>query len=100
MLFMTGAYNKFCEDVNFGDVAGPVTKGPLSVRDELVWLMGASSPFLKAHKNEYDYKAQASQPYQHFGTSEKLNFYNAVLITLDAAMAYAKRHADLARKMA
>lgn len=58
-------------------------KGLKGIREEVEW-----------------YKAQASQTYQHFGTREKLNFYNAVLITLNAAMAYAKRYNDLARKMA
>jgi pyruvate formate-lyase/glycerol dehydratase family glycyl radical enzyme len=56
---------------------------------------------LKGIRDEVErYKAQASQPYQHFGTREKLDFYNAVLITLDAAIAYTKRYADLAREMA
>lgn len=47
---------RYWEDVAVGDKVGPVLKGPLSVRDELVWLMGAGSPFLKAHKNEFDYE--------------------------------------------
>ncbi len=49
---------RFWEDVSVGDGVGPLIKGPLSVRDELVWLMGAGSPFLKAHKNEFDYEAR------------------------------------------
>ncbi len=53
-----GAEPRYWEDVNIGDRVGPLVKGPLSVRDELVWLMGAGSPFLKAHKNEYDYEAR------------------------------------------
>lgn len=44
--------------MSIGDRVGPLIKGPLSVRDELVWLMGAGSPFLKAHKNEFDYEAR------------------------------------------
>lgn len=55
---ITGANTKFWEDINVGDTVSPVIKGPLSVRDELVWLMGAGSPFLKAHKNEFDYEAR------------------------------------------
>ena len=55
---MTGADTKFWEDVNFGDVVGPAIKGTLGVRDELVWLMVAGSPFLRAHKNEFDYEAK------------------------------------------
>ena len=53
-----GCTPRFWEDVAVGDSVGPVIKGPLSVRDELVWLMGAGSPFLKAHKNEFDYEAR------------------------------------------
>jgi acyl dehydratase len=49
---------RFWEDVSVGDRVGPLIKGPLSVRDELVWLMGAGSPFLKAHRNEFDYEAR------------------------------------------
>ena len=51
-----GKQPRYWEDVQVGDKVGPVIKGPLSVRDELVWLMGAGSPFLKAHKNEFDYE--------------------------------------------
>jgi hypothetical protein len=46
-----GADTRYWEDVNTGDKVGPIIKGPLSVRDELVWLMGAGTPYLKAHKN-------------------------------------------------
>jgi hypothetical protein len=53
-----GRATRFWEDVSVGDRVGPLIKGPLSVRDELVWLMGAGSPFLKAHKNEFDYEAR------------------------------------------
>ncbi len=53
-----GREPRYWEDVSIGDKVGPLVKGPLSVRDELVWLMGAGSPFLKAHKNEFDYEAR------------------------------------------
>ena len=56
---------------------------------------------LKGIREEVEwYMAQLDQPYMHFGLKEKRDFYKAVLITLDAAMAYAKRYADLAREMA
>jgi formate C-acetyltransferase len=56
---------------------------------------------LKGIKEEAEwYLAQIGQPYMHFGGKEKRDFYEAVIIALDAAMAYAKRYADLARKMA
>jgi formate C-acetyltransferase len=58
-------------------------KGLKGIREEVEW-----------------YMAQLDQPYMHYGLHEKRDFYQAVLITLDAAMAYAKRYADLAREMA
>jgi hypothetical protein len=51
-----GGKPRFWEDVTVGERIGPVIKGPLSVRDELSWLMGAGSPFFKAHKSEFDYE--------------------------------------------
>ena len=55
---------------------------------------------LKGLKEEVEwYMAQLDQPYMHFGLKEKRDFYKAVLITLDAAMAYAGRYANLAREM-
>ena len=56
---------------------------------------------LKGIKEEVErYLAQLDQPYMHYGLKEKRDFYQAVLITLDAAMAYAGRYANLAREMA
>ena len=60
-----------------------LVKGLKGIREEVEW-----------------YLAQLDQRYSHTGLEEKRNFYKAVLITLDAAMAYAKRYADLAREMA
>jgi hypothetical protein len=51
--------------VNIGDKVGPIVKGPLSVRDELVWLMGAGTPYLKAHKNEFDYEMRHPRFLEH-----------------------------------
>ena len=47
---------RYWEDVNIGDRLGPMSKGPLSVRDEIAWLMGGGSPFFRAHKNEFEYE--------------------------------------------
>jgi len=58
-------------------------KGLKGIREEVEWHL-----------------AQLDQPYQHFGLQEKRDFFEAVLIALDAAIAYAGRHADLAREMA
>ncbi len=44
--------------------------------------------------------AELDQPYVRYGKEEKRSFYRAALITLDAAIAYVKRYADLAREMA
>ncbi len=56
---------------------------------------------LKGIRQEAEfYMVQLDQPYMHYGVQKKRDFYEAVLITLDAAMAYAKRYADLAREMA
>ena len=53
---VTGAEPRYWEDVQVGDKVGPMIKGPLSVRDELAWLMGAGSPFFKAHKMEFEFE--------------------------------------------
>jgi pyruvate formate-lyase/glycerol dehydratase family glycyl radical enzyme len=58
-------------------------KGLKGIREEVEW-----------------YLAQLDQPYQHFGLQKKRDFYMAVLVALDAAMAYAQRYAALAREMA
>ena len=58
-------------------------KGLKGIREEVAWQM-----------------AQLDQPYDHYSLKEKKDFYKAVLISIDAAIAYAKRHADLARLMA
>ncbi len=56
---------RYWEDVNIGDGVGPLIKGPLSVRDELVFLMGAGSPFLKAHKIEFNYESRHPDFLEH-----------------------------------
>ncbi|MFQ5826093.1 MAG: MaoC family dehydratase N-terminal domain-containing protein [Dehalococcoidia bacterium] len=51
-----GSEPRYWEDVQVGDKVGPMIKGPLSVRDELAWLMGGGSPFFRAHKIEFEYE--------------------------------------------
>ena len=46
------------------------------------------------------YLAQVDQPYDHYSVQEKRDFYKAVLISIDAVIAFANRYADLAREMA
>jgi pyruvate formate-lyase/glycerol dehydratase family glycyl radical enzyme len=56
---------------------------------------------LKGIRAEVEYYlAQVDQPYDHYSLQEKKDFYKAVLISIDAGIAYAKRYADLAREMA
>ena len=56
---------------------------------------------LKGIRAEVEYYlAQADQPYDHYQVQEKRDFYKAVLIDIDAAIAYARRYADLAKKKA
>ena len=58
-------------------------KGLKGIRAEVEWHM-----------------AQLDQPYAHYRLQEKRDFYQAVLISIDAAIAYARRYSDLAREMA
>lgn len=44
-----GADLRYWEDVKPGDELTPVVKGPLSRRDIYAWLIGAGSPFMRAH---------------------------------------------------
>ncbi|MDP2953234.1 MAG: MaoC family dehydratase N-terminal domain-containing protein, partial [Chloroflexota bacterium] len=44
-----GAQPRYWEEVTVGEELRPVVKGPLSLRDLLAWLMGAGSPFMRAH---------------------------------------------------
>jgi formate C-acetyltransferase len=56
---------------------------------------------LKGIKAEVEwYLAHSEQVYDHYSLQEKRDFYKAVLISIDAAIAYAKRYADLALEMA
>jgi pyruvate formate-lyase/glycerol dehydratase family glycyl radical enzyme len=56
---------------------------------------------LKGIRKEVEgYLEQVNQPYAHYQVEEKKNFYHAVLIVLDAAMAYAERFSRLAGEMA
>ncbi len=44
--------------------------------------------------------AELEQPYSHFDQKQRKEFYDAVLITLDAATEYFQKYAGLAREMA
>ncbi len=62
-----GAELRYWEDVEVGDKLGPMIKGPLSVRDEIAWLMGAGSPFFRAHKIEYDWERRHPRGLEYVG---------------------------------
>ncbi|MDY6906670.1 MAG: MaoC family dehydratase N-terminal domain-containing protein [Chloroflexota bacterium] len=53
---LRGAEPRWWENVQEGDQVGPMIKGPLTVRDEIAWLMGAGSPFFRAHKIEFEFE--------------------------------------------
>ncbi len=53
-----GQTPRYWEDVQVGDKVGPMIKGPLSVRDEIAWLMGGGSPFFRAHGIQYKYETR------------------------------------------
>ncbi|MFH1652118.1 MAG: MaoC family dehydratase N-terminal domain-containing protein [Chloroflexota bacterium] len=53
---LRGAQPRYWEDVAEGDKVGPMIKGPLSVRDEIAWLMGSGTLFFRAHRLEYDFE--------------------------------------------
>jgi hypothetical protein len=53
-----GSEPRYWEDVEVGDKLGPMVKGPLTVRDMLAWIMGAGSPYFKAHRIEFEYETR------------------------------------------
>lgn len=55
---LRGAEPRWWEDVQVGDQLKPMIKGPLSVRDEIAWLMGAGTIFMLAHKSQYLWEAR------------------------------------------
>ena len=62
---LRGAEPRYWEEVKVGDKVGPMIKGPLSVRDEIAWLMGGGSPYMRAHKIEYDYERRHPQALEY-----------------------------------
>ncbi|MDY6856923.1 MAG: MaoC family dehydratase N-terminal domain-containing protein [Thermodesulfobacteriota bacterium] len=67
---LRGNVHRYWEDVQTGDQVGPMIKGPLSVRDEIAWLMGAGSPFFRAHKIEYDFEMRHPRVLDYIETEE------------------------------
>ena len=62
---LRGSEPRYWEDVQVGDKVGPMIKGPLSVRDEIAWLMGAGSPFFRAHKLEFDFEMRHPKAFEY-----------------------------------
>ncbi len=61
---------RYWEDVEVGEEMRPMIKGPLSVRDELAWIMGGGSPFFKAHKLEYEFEQRHPSALEYVETEE------------------------------
>jgi len=51
-----GANPRYWEDVQIGEELTPVVKGPLTLRDINTWLIGAGSPYMRAHRIFYEYE--------------------------------------------
>ena len=67
---LRGSETRYWEDIQIGDKVGPMIKCPLSVRDEITWLMVAGSPFFSAHKIEYDFEARHPKTLEYVETDE------------------------------
>lgn len=65
-----GSETRYWEDVTVGDKLGPMIKGPLSVRDEIAWIIGAGTPYIKAHKIQYEYEARHPKVLEYVETEE------------------------------
>ncbi|MFC1886129.1 MaoC family dehydratase N-terminal domain-containing protein [Thermodesulfobacteriota bacterium] len=65
-----GKATRYWEDVNIGDKLPPMIKGPLSVRDELAWIMGGGSPFFRAHKLQYQYEHRHPKALEYVDSEE------------------------------
>ena len=51
-----GSRPRYWEDVEIGEMVGPMVKGPLTVRDIVTWMMGGGSLFYRAHKIAYQWE--------------------------------------------
>lgn len=51
-----GSQPRYWEDVEVGERVGPMVKGPLTIRDNVVWMMGGGSLFFRAHKIMYEWE--------------------------------------------
>jgi len=79
-----------------GDVSMTREAGHMFLNFDKVLCMG-----LKGIKEEVKAKiAELDQPYRHFDRKQRREFYDSVLITLNAAREYFQRYATLAREMA
>lgn len=50
-----GSEPRYWEDVVVGQELQPVIKGPLTLRDIFAWLIGAGTPYVKAHRFALEY---------------------------------------------
>lgn len=65
-----GSKLRYWEDVKVDDKLGPMIKGPLSVRDEIAWVMGGGTTLFRAHKIEYQYEARHPRALEYVETDD------------------------------
>ena len=93
-----GSEPRYWEDVNVGDKLNPMIKGPLSVRDMIAWLMGAGSPFFRAHKLEYEFEKRHPSALQfvketgEVDVPELVHIFDAFARTIGVERAYDYGH--------
>ena len=68
-----GTEPRYWETVRVGDRVGPMIKGPLSIRDICAWIMGGGTPYLKAHKLQYEYEMRHPHTLEYVETGEADN---------------------------
>ena len=68
-----GSEPRYWEDVEVDGKVGPMIKGPLSVRDIIAWLMGGGTPYIRAHKIEYEYEKRHPHTLEYVDTGEADN---------------------------
>jgi len=95
---LRGSKPRYWEDVEVGDKVGPMIKGPLSVRDEITWLMGAGSPFFRAHKMEFEWEMRHPKALEYVAETgevdvpELVHIFDSFARTIGVERAYDYGH--------
>jgi hypothetical protein len=66
---------------------GPMIKGPLTVRDEIAWLLGAGSPFFRAHKLQFEFEMKHPKALEYVEELDEFDVPELVHIFDDYAKA-------------